>query len=190
MLERKDEQLKVIYLFLLADGKKSSEEMSMFGEICKKYEIEKKEKNDVIRFCNEKLEEYKGEKNPVLSAINDVINTDHNVFSIMKGIKESKGMQISTLWNLMNLAFADEEFVPEEREIIDYLINYWNVDEKILYHLTDSLATLNELYKHKVWINKSIVDKSTRDELLKENRRSIENILKSIELTVEEVEMI
>lgn len=191
MFERRIEELKVLYLFLFADGKKSPEETTMFGDICKKYEIDKEKKSDVVKYCNEKLNEYKNADNPALASIKDVINTDQDFFGfMMKGIKDSKEMQISTLWNLMNLAYADKEFSEEEKDIIEFLVKQWKVDDKIMVHLTDSIETLNYLYNYKKWVNETIVDKVKRAVLLKEIRKDIKNILKSVEQIVEEIHMI
>ena len=105
----------------------------------------------------------------------------------MKGIKDSKGMQVSTLWNLMNLAYADKAFSEEEKNIINFLVKEWNISDKIFYHLSDSLETLNALYNYKKWINETVSDKEKRDEYLTEVKKDIDNILKSVEETVEEI---
>lgn len=182
MFWERDEQIEILYLFLSADGKRTEQEISMFGEICEKYGVSKEEKNDAIKKSVKKLSDHKSEKNPVLASIQNLVETSY--------IFDSKEMQISTVWNLMSLAYADRDYAIEEKIIIDYLIKEWNINDSIQFHLKDSLDTLNNLYKHKKWISESVLDNEIKQEYLKQNSKDIDNIQKSIEQTISEFNMI
>lgn len=193
MFENRDDQLKVLYLFLSADGVKSNQEMSMFGEICKKYDVDKDKKREVIQYCNNELEVHASEDFPALSAIQEIVDKGRSVFSFLnKDLRNSKSQQASTIWNLMNLGYADKDYSSKEKEIVEYLIRKWEIDEVVVLQLEETLNTLNRLYTYKAELQNSY-DYSNPKRFFKSIDavdKDIDNLLKNIAVTVEEVELI
>lgn len=163
------EQIAIFCLFLWADGRKSAQEHEKLEKICKEMGVKKAEWEEIAVNCQNAL--YLDESNDNSAQIRQLIktmNSGKNPFDPSDtpylsylgygNLKDDKKEQLITLWNLLNLAYSDEEYSVPEKKIVHFLCDLWGVDKSLFNEISDCVETLVSLYNQKAWCEANITD--------------------------------
>lgn len=186
-----EEQIKIFCLFLLADGERTSDEGKKLTSICRKMKVEASTRKEMERSCREMLDftDKKDNSDGIIQAIDRLLQGD-SLFLWGRGLDDNKEKQISTIWNLMNLGYADHEYSPPEQKIVSFLCRRWNVDAAIMEELQNSADTLLSLYKQKEWVETTITDEEEKKRYQRVIKKDINRVSKNIEITISEADLI
>lgn len=189
-------KLKIYYYFMLCDGEIQTDEKKLFESICSSMNISMNEKNEIIEYCNKKISNlYYLKCNDYIFLIKEVLN-DRNSYNslinmlfyinISNEIKTNKNEEVELLWNFINLSYANEEIHENERKIIDFFINFWEIDSAIVSELFDTVETISVLIKQKQDIKKSRNNYDEITNVLNNIDKDIERLSNNIQITISE----
>ena len=91
------------------------------------------------------------------------------------------------LWNLINLGYADAHFTIDEREVVDYLREYWEIPDSLYQEMIDVAETCLALEKHKLWIE-GLPDTDYKLEKIKQVKKDLKHVQETILTTISEIE--
>ena len=95
--------------------------------------------------------------------------------------------KMSVLWNLINLGYADTYFSSEEREVVEYIKEYWEISDSLYKEMIDVAETCLSLEKYKKWVE-SLPESDFKSEKLKKIKKDLKYVQKTIKTTISEVE--
>lgn len=186
-----EEQLKIFYCFMMVDGKCSKEELNKFELICKEMGVQQDDMLRVVRECELAVDN--SEKNistRVKAAIQTLLEDDDpslwETNLKYSYLKRDKRRQNYVVWNLINLGYADEEYSSEEKSIVEFLVDLWKIDDKLLAEMFDVAETMLELEKQREWIKTTSKPYDLINKVIEEIDRDVEKLKVSIEQTLEE----
>lgn len=142
------DEAKLYYLFMMADGEISDSELKVFDSICDKLGVGIGEKYDIIRKCNG--------INTFGRDMFDIIIRDGYSDKAAKyygSLLRNKDELTRIIWNLLWIGYADRNYSYFERKIINYLVIEWRLEEKIISEFEDIAKTIVDLENHKKWIS-------------------------------------
>ena len=179
-------QAKLYYLYMMADGAVSDGEIKLFDKICKELYLDSDDKKRIMQECNEIGNKEKMncidvvERNAEESYMSGVLDIDLNKYA-------SDGDKAKILWNLVNLGYADSAFTIDEREVIDYLREYWEIPDSLYQEMIDVAETCLALEKHKKWIE-GLPDNDYKLEKKKQVKKDIKQVQETILTTISEID--
>lgn len=176
MKRYQEAQLKLYYFLMNADGVSSNEEKKLFSEICTKMNITDDDKKSIITACFNASTDSEGYFNK------DVLVESSKAF--WKEIKYSINYQRETIWNLINIAYADENFCDAELEFIELLMENSNVEKHVFDSFIDCAETMLALNKKKSWLKTTALSYDEVTEKISKIDQDIEQITKSISLMI------
>ena len=163
----KIKQLKIYYLFMLADGRCSAGESDKFDSICRSMEVNDKDKQDVIDYCNKAIAVFSDDNSAmVMAEISKLISSDNSVsvnmslglnigYSSAFRFSLTKSEEAEIIWNLINLAYADGEYSEPEKRVVTFLKNCWKIDDATFSDFIDTAETMLALETEKQWFKKT-----------------------------------
>ena len=181
-----DKEAMLYYLFMAADGEISYSEKKLFDEICKQIHLSEDVKKEVESKCKQ------------------LISTDSNVMNIIKEQKldeelksnsamlffgRSKTEQAKTIWNLVNIGYADKHYSQEEKDIVNYFVDVLGVSKELFQEMIDTADTILALTKEKDWVASKYPAGKEKDTKDKELDKEIDKCFKNIKLSIEEIRM-
>ena len=175
------EEAMLYYLFMMSDGEVSYSEEKLFNKICSELELMGDEKEKIISKCCEiatKPEE-----------VRDFVRGDR--FGEIIEWKIDTGNSSNTariIWNLVNLGYADKLYSEEEKSIVSYLIQRWNVDKEVFREMIDTADTMLALEGQKEWIIKTF-SSSVRDKREKTIDVAVEKLFNDMKISIDELTM-
>ncbi len=179
-------QAKLYYLYMMSDGNVSANEKKLFGTICKELNLDADEKKNIIKECREIVND-KGmncievlEKNAEDSYMYGPLDIDLNKY----GTDEEKA---KILWNLINLGYSDTHYFIDEREVVDYLREYWEIPESLYQEMIDVAETCLALEKHKQWVD-TLPESDYKAEKIKQIKKDIKFTQETIKTTLSEID--
>lgn len=179
------EQAKLYYLYMMSDGEVSDREKKLFDKICKELHFDADDKKSIKRECREISKEEKMscievvKKNAEETYMYGVLEID-----LDKNVSDEDKAKI--IWNLVNLGYADLHFTSDEREVVDYLREYWEFSDSIYQEMIDVAETCLDLVKHKLWIE-GLPDTDYKLEKIKQVKKDIKFVQKTILTTITEI---
>lgn len=197
MCSKQEQQLKIFYLFLVADGSRTDEEIGKMNMIYEKMKIDKEDREKIEKFCDDALYSDDSSDNSaqIIQIIKSILgnNLDHQgiggspfAFRLGTDLNHDKSAQVSTIWNLINLGYSDKDYSKSENKIVKFLSDFWGVDETIICEFKDSSETLVSLYKQEEWIKSTKKKKETIDKYMQTYENDIKRISDNIEITIKE----
>ena len=206
----KEDEAKLYYLYMMADGKVSQEEKKIFQRICMEFEIKADDRHAIIKEY-EDLMEY---EDLVFEAIEKLAeglvevpgrlggNTASYVSSTINRqwkayVDAKRGARM--IWNLVNIGYADSVYSPAEKKIVNYLVEKLEVKPEVYKEFIDIADTMLALNKQRQWIQMAytqenvIVKKENQiDQEMKLLADQIDQEMKlladQVELTIQELE--
>lgn len=147
----KKAQFKIYALFLLADGQWRYAEMKFLDTISAEMKLDDSTKKEILSYCRE-LKVTEGDCSDLV--IQEIDKVTGGAFSF-SGLDHDPCLQVETIWTLMNLGYADEDYSEPEKKVVLYLIRQWKVKRQLVAELTDTAKTILLLTKQKDWLKSS-----------------------------------
>ena len=182
---KKDRQARLYFLYMMADGEVSTGERGLFNSICQELNLNSSEKQNAISAI--KALSKNGEScidvvkwNAKNDSVSDYIDID---------LHESEPEQgkAAILWNLINLGYADTYFSNEEREVVDFIKNYWEIPESLYQEMIDVSETCLALEKHKKWAE-NLPESGFRTKKINQIKKDLRDVQETIKTTISEIE--
>ena len=179
-------QAKLYYLYMMSDGEVSDGEKKLFDKICKALYLDADDKKRIQQECNEISKQEKMtcievvEKNVEESYMYGTLDID-----LDKYVSDEDKAKI--LWNLINLGYADAHFTIDEREVVDYLREYWEIPDSLYQEMIDVAETCLALEKHKLWVE-GLPDTDYKLEKIKQVKKDLKYVQETILTTISEIE--
>ena len=197
------EQAKLYYLYMMSDGEISDDEKKLFNKICKKLYLNADDKKTIRQECNKIYKEYKmtcidvlernveksnGAMGTIMGSIwpKYVSNEERvlDIISLNKYVSDEDKAKI--IWNLINLGYADSHFTIDEREVVDFLREYWEFPDSLYQEMIDVAETCLALEKHKLWIE-GLPDTDYKLEKIKQVKKDMKQVEETILTTISEI---
>lgn len=120
--------------------------MTLFGkEMDPDFEVHKEA---LIKECNAQMEK--------------IIDVENFYDAIQDGIEEAlSGKQVSNqgfvspkllLWDLLTIAYGDDEYGEEERKLLKYVVRKLNIAKDVFLEMESSILTIRDIEKEITWI--------------------------------------
>ena len=197
-------QLKIMYLFMNADGLCHQKEIDIFNSLCDELKISNEEKESVIEFANGiGLVEKSDNSALVISTIDSILSQNvplgmiqyrYYTCTSLKSSKtyaalidKDKSKQAQIIWSLLNLGYADNILALSEKKVIDYLVALWNVNEEVIATLYDTAQTILSLQQKKEWLLTIENDADDKVKICEDINREINKMYSDVEITISEI---
>lgn len=170
------------YLFMMSDGEVSGSEKKLFTKICKEMKMDAEERKAVIDNCEKSIEYYENAFDMITGEdIDDKVGRGSFGF----GSKDASELA-RIIWNLVDLGYADTDYSENEREIVNYLVEKWEIKTEVYQEMVDTAETILALVKQKEWLDSTFPEDSLRK---KKIDSEIKTMLSDIKLTIDELTM-
>lgn len=182
-------QLKICFLFMHADGESSPSEMKYLNDILAKNNLSKESLQDFQDFCRQMtLKMSSGNPKTVISEIDRLLEEDDSdrVYSMFGLIDEIKAMQAQTIWTLINLGYADSEYSEQEKQVVNHLIERWEMDPILVAEFNDTADTILALTLQKQWVQNTSKPYADIDNIIQELDRNITSMFANVETSISE----
>ena len=198
----KEDEAKLYYLYMMADGKVSQEEKKIFQRICMGFEIKADDRHAIIKEYEDLMEyedlvfeaiEKLGEGLVVVKEIEiespaflggNMSSTINPQWKAYVDVKRSARM----IWNLVNIGYADSVYSPAEKKIVNYLVEKLEVKPEVYKEFIDIADTMLALNKQRQWIQMTY----TQENVIAKKENQIDQEMKlladQVELTIQELE--
>ena len=141
--------IKIVYYLMTVDGTVYHSEEDKFDSICEELDPEGvADKEELIVECKKQL--------------NKIVDSDDYYDVVQDGVEEailSKDNTISApvlpkllLWDLLTIAYSDENYDESERKLIKYFVRKFDIDKAIFLEMESSILTVMDLEKELEWI--------------------------------------
>lgn len=141
--------LKVIYFLMAADGEISREEEEKIDEIGKELMADYDEARDSI------MEECRSDMDNMIDPEDhyDVIqDCVENALRAPASSGEGAVTPKLLLWDLLTVAYSDENYHETERKLLKYVARKLSVDKAVFLEMESSILTLMDIEKELSWI--------------------------------------
>ena len=179
------EQAKLYYLYMMSDGEVSDGEKKLFDKICKELYLDAEDKKNIKQDCNEIS---KKEKMTCIDVIEKNAEETYLYGALNIGLDKyvSNVNKAKIIWNLVNLGYADSYFTIAEREVVDYLREYWELPDSLYQEMIDVAETCLALEKYKMWIEK-LPDTDYKLEKIKQVKKDLKYVQEMMLTTISEI---
>lgn len=142
-----EDELKIYYLFTLIDGKSTEEENVKFRQLCYATEFGDYDHEKIIKECEEMLENCKSvDEYTILDKISEVVNWSDGFTGVFtNNCRFSKKDRQRIIWNLISLAYTDNEFSEIERKAIDLWAEKFKIPDEVYQEMFDTAQTMLDL---------------------------------------------
>ena len=141
--------IKIIYFLMSVDGKILHSEEDKFDSICEELDPDSTvDKERIIDECKAQMDK--------------VIDIDDLYDVVQDGVEEAVLSSENTvyapvlpkliLWDLLTVAYSDEDYDESERKLIKYYVRKTNINKSIFLEMENSILTLMDLEKELDWI--------------------------------------
>lgn len=141
--------IQIYYYLMAADGVISDQEMEGFLEIAKETDpLFDQYKEQLIEECKNQVGKITEERNryAVLKEGIDLVHQDQ-LNEILNGL-EAKSGHINAnmfIWNLLSIAMRDGAYTKEEKELIQYVIERFDLDQVMFLELDNAMKTILDI---------------------------------------------
>ena len=178
-------QAKLYYLYMMSDGDVSENEMKIFSKICEELHLNEDDRKSIIKECKKIRNDEDMtcidviEKNAEETYIYGTLDIDLNKY-------DSDEDKAKILWNLINLGYVDTHYSVDEREVVDFLREYWDISDVLYQEMIDVAETCLALEKHKKWIE-NLPDSDYKLKKIKQVKKDIKFAQYTIVATISEI---
>lgn len=141
--------VKIFYYLMAIDRKITPEEEEKFDLIGKEMDPDfEVHKEALIKECNAQMEK--------------IIDIEDFYDAIQDGIEAAlSGKQVSNqgfvspkllLWDLLTIAYGDDEYGEEERKLLKYVVRKLNIAKDVFLEMESSILTIRDIEKEITWI--------------------------------------
>ena len=141
--------MKIIYYLMAADGEIFHSEEAKFNDICKELSPDYKElKEQIVQECSNQL-------GKVIDSSDYYDALQEGVEDALINSRKSEDSFITPkllIWDLLTLAYSDENYNETERKLIKYIVRKTNIDKAVFLEMESSILTLMDIEKELEWI--------------------------------------
>ena len=141
--------VKIFYYLMAIDRKITPEEEEKFELIGREMDPDfEAHKEELIKECKEQMEK--------------IIDAEDYYDVIQDGIEAAlSGEQVSNngfvtpkllLWDLLTIAYGDDEYDEEERKLLKYVVRKLNIAKDVFMEMESSILTVSDIEKEITWI--------------------------------------
>ena len=141
--------IKIIYYLMAADGQIYHSEEEKFDAIGAELDPDfAKHKEQIVKECREQLDK--------------VIDPEDFYDALQDGVEDALISSRTTadsfitpkllVWDLLTVAYSDENYDETERKLLKYIVRKTNIDKAVFLELENSILTLMDLEKELQWI--------------------------------------
>lgn len=141
--------MKVFYYLMAADGEITSSEEEKFDEIGKELDPDFDEhKSTLFDECKNRMAK--------------IIDTEDSYDALQDGVEAALSEeQVSKngfitpkllIWDLMTIAYSDEEYNDTERRLLKYIVRKLDISKNVFLEMETSLLTINDIEREISWI--------------------------------------
>ena len=173
--------VKVFYYMMSADGKIEASEEEKFDLIGAQIDVDFKEhKEQIVEVCKSQLEKVIDQAD-YYDAVQDGVEE-----ALLAEQKVDCGFVLPKLlvWNLLTIAYSDDEYNEEERKLIKYVVRKLNVAKDTFLEMENSLLTINDIEKEISWIKTTNRPYLTIEGHVKELEKRREDIFESVKALI------
>ena len=191
-----EDEAKLYYLYMMADGQVSKEEKKLFQSICMKLGIKADGKHAIMKECDDLIEYEDLVFETIVGLVegktNDTYGSNSALYatSILNSRwKEPVTVERSAriLWNLINLGYADSVYSPSEKKIVNYWVEQWQIKPEVYQEFVDTADTMLALSKQKKWIETTYPDGEKKADKEKKIDKEMKLMASNVELTIQEL---
>lgn len=148
--------IQIYYYLIAADGKICEQEMESFLAAAKETDpLFDQYRESLMEECKNQVNKITGEENryAVLKQGIDLVHRDQRR-EILKGIAWKSGDINANLfiWNMLSIAMSDEAYVNEERELIQYVIEKFELDKAVFLELENAMKAILAIDQSIAWM--------------------------------------
>ncbi len=177
----KNPEAVLYYLYMMADGEISYSEEKIFDVLCKEMNVVEDDQKEILEEC----QRLAPEKSYVLYQLYES--------SLLKQLEDKRTLfwkltkweKREIIWNLINIGYADSEYSEDEKKIVDFLLQKWEISRTFYQELIDIADTMLSLSKEKEWVvaNFNGHERDIKEKYLDEQ---IKKLFEDVQLTIEE----
>lgn len=172
-------QLKLYYLSAYADGTFSPDEKQRLTELRDGMDLSSSSRAEFDQFCRTSVV-----NGTALDKVQELL--DEKSFS---NLHHDKQAQAETIWNLVNLGYADGKYSVRERQIVTHLVNRWGIDELLVEELVGAAEAILALVKQKEWVKETKKPYKEIEAMIQEIDRNIASLYEDTKATVFDVDI-
>lgn len=178
-----EDELKIYYLFTLIDGKATVEENQKFAELCKTKKFGNYDKEKIIKECKKLLDDSKNiNECSILDRMNRIIGWEEFEIWGNSYIEASDSQRI--IWNLISLAYTDNDFSEVERKAINLWAKNFKIPKKVYQDMFDIAQTMLDMTKQKEWLTSTSRPYNEINEKVKKIDKRIQELYESVETLI------
>ena len=98
--------------------------------------------------------------------------------------------KVETVWTLINLGYADQEYSESEKRVVQHLIEKWEIKTEIVSELTDTAETILLLTKHEDWLKTIGLPYDETKKRLEIVEQQIQLMFENIQATISEADAV
>lgn len=145
----KNPEAVLYYLYMMADGEISYSEEKIFDVLCKEMNVVEDDQKEIQEEC----QRLAPEKSYVLYQLYES--------SLLKQLEDKRTLfwkltkweKREIIWNLINIGYADSEYSEDEKKIVDFLLQKWEISRTFYQELIDiavNLGDANDIFGSKL----------------------------------------
>ncbi len=141
--------IKMVYYMMAADGEIHEEEEKTFCDVGKEFDPDfENHKDQIMNECKNQLAK--------------IIDPDDYPAVLQDGVEElilaganDKGSSITPkilVWDLLTVAYSDQDYSEKERTLLKYIIRKFNISKEVFLEMESSYLALSDIEKELQWI--------------------------------------
>jgi len=173
--------IKIIYYLMAVDGEVYHSEEEKFDSICVELDPDFAENREqIIRECREQMEK--------------VIDPDDYYDVVQDGVEDALISSLMTentvltpklfVWNLLSVAYSDDNYNDTERKLIKYLVRKLDIDKAEYLEMESSFLTLIDLDRGLNWIKTTSRPYLTMETMVNEIEKRKSVIFESVKVLI------
>lgn len=183
---RKKVQFKMYALFLLADGQWRQEEEKLLNTISKEMNLDADIKKETITYCQSLGITTGDHSDMVIQEIDRTLSVGGPFFTL----HHNTCVQAETIWTLINLGYADQDYSAAEKKVVQHLIDKWGIKQEMISEFIDTAETILLLTKQIEWLKSVGLPYEETKKRLETVEQQIQLMFDNIQATISEADAV
>lgn len=144
--------MKLIYYMMAVDGEIQNEEAEKYDSIGRELmNFYEKNRSGIIKDCNTFLAQCKDKDKWFATLVEGAAKV---IQDAPMGGTEFVPVRV-LIWDLLTIAYSDKDYRPEEKKLLDVMVEMLGVDKAIYLELESSMLTIFDIEKELEWIKQT-----------------------------------
>lgn len=183
---RKKVQFKMYALFLLADGQWRQEEENLLNTISKEMNLDADIKKETITYCQSLGITTGDHSDMVIQEIDRALSVGGSFFTL----HHNTCVQAETIWTLINLGYADQDYSAAEKKVVQHLVDKWEIKQEMISEFVDTAETILLLTKQIEWLKSVGLSYEETKKRLETVEQQIQLMFDNIQATISEADAV